>query len=109
MKELQYLWSLPYLRFDILFIFLPTGIFWAFFRKYLWQFRKTLLKVIILSLCLGIPMDLLATNILHVWFFNPVKNIGFQYLGLPLEEWVFVFVIPQMIAVIFLLMKKYST
>ena len=70
-----------------LFVFTLPVILYGFTRK---EFRGTLLKIGFLGTVSGAIWDYIAVNILQLWFFNPKTVVGIWFLGLPLEEWLFI-------------------
>jgi lycopene cyclase domain-containing protein len=42
-----------------------------------------------------------------LWFFNQHFSLGIEILGLPVEEWIFLFVVPQELTAILLIIKQY--
>ena len=83
---------MEYLILDLLILAFPLL---ATFHPRISYFRK--LKAVFLSIAVVgavfIPWDVVATARGH-WSFNPSHLIGFSFLGLPIEEIMFFFVVP---------------
>jgi len=94
----------PYLKWHIIFVLIPSIVIWMWYWKYLIKYKKTLLWITGLSIIWGFIFDLVASPILKLWFFNNSLNIYFA--GLPLEEYMFLFFVPQELAIIFLLLRR---
>ena len=94
------------MRWHILFTLIPSILLWTFFGKYLLRYKKTILFITLGSFLWAIPVDVLATPILKIYFFNPTKDLGIHWLGLPLEEYLFILLIPQVITAIALLIRR---
>lgn len=96
----------PYLRWEIIFVFVPSLIIWAFFGSYLIKYKKIILKIAVASFVWGLVFDLVASPTLGVWHFHPTENLRITFLGLPIEEYVFLTFVPQELTSILLLVKK---
>ena len=59
-----------------------------FYRKF-----KYIFPAIILTAIPFLAWDV-AFETKHIWQFNPEYTLGFNILGLPIEEWLFFFIIP---------------
>lgn len=101
-----YLWSLPYFRWEIIFIFIPLSIVFFFFKKILFIYKKTLLRVIAYSILGVVLFDFIDLNFLHIYFFNPTVNLGISIVGVPLEEYIAAIFAPVGIAVLFLAVRR---
>lgn len=106
MNSLFYFWSLPYFRWDIIFVFIPFIIVFLFLRKYFFLYRKTLLAVLILSILGTTVFDLVDLQFLHVYFYNPTQDLGIHFLGIPLEEYLPMIFAPTGMAVLFLALRR---
>jgi len=65
-----------------------------------------MLKVGLCCIAIGIPWDYLASNLLNIWKFNEDKILGIWILGLPVEEFVFCFLVGMAIASITLRLRR---
>lgn len=81
-----------YLLVDLLSMAIPFlysfGPRLAFYKQY-----SAWLPAIILTSCFFIAWDILFTR-WHIWGFNDRYLLGIDWMGLPLEEWLFFFAIP---------------
>ncbi len=98
--------DLPYVRWHILFVFIPSVLIWLFNYKYLLKFKRTFIFITVFSFIWGLLFDLRASVQYNLWFFNKTHNLGIWFLGLPIEEYIFLLFVPQGITAIFLLMRK---
>jgi hypothetical protein len=96
--------TLPYIRWLIIFVIIPSATIWLFYWRYLINYKKTIICITLLSFCWGLGFDLVASPVIHVWDFN--NNLGVTFLELPLEEYIFLLLVPQELAVILLLLRK---
>lgn len=101
-----YLWSFPYLRWLLFFALLPSIFLWGLQGKYLILYKKTILIIFLLSFFSGIATEIIAVDILHLWYYSPLFHHGFFFLGLPLEEYLFLIFFPQMLTCVLLLVRK---
>jgi len=95
----------PYLRWHIIFVIVPSLIIWLWQGHYLKRYKRTFLIICLASLVWGFIFDLVASSVLKLWFFN--DNFNVYLFGLPLEEYMFLLFVPQLMASIFLLIKKH--
>ncbi len=99
------IWNgLPYLRWHLIFVITPSIILWALWWRYLIKFKKIILEIATLSFIWGLIFNLVASTALHVWYYD--NTIGSFFLGLPLEEYIFLLLVPQELCVILLLCYK---
>ena len=54
---------------------------------------KSLLFALLICVLVHVPIDIVLTN-LSVWSFNSDYILGFKFLNLPIEEWLFFIIIP---------------
>lgn len=106
-STLLHLWGLPYIRWHILFIFLPSLVMWLVWGKYFLKYKQTILFISFFSFIAGAAFDLLASPVLKVWYFDRVDTLHIWFWGLPLEEYLFLLLFPQEIAILFLLFRKW--
>jgi lycopene cyclase domain-containing protein len=79
---------LTYLLWLLLFIGLPLlGLLW--WRRLLWRQRRALGWTLLGSLVGGWAWDALAVQV-GTWYYDPANIAGIWWLGLPLEEWLWV-------------------
>lgn len=96
--------NLPYLRWHIVFVIIPSIILWAVYWRYLIKYKKTILAITLLSFFWGSIFNLVASTVLHVWFYR--NTLGIFIFGLPLEEYMFLLLVPQELSAILLLGYK---
>jgi len=58
-------------------------------RQQLWSQRRTLAWVLLGSLLGGWAWDALAVRF-ALWYYDPGRIVGVWFLGLPLEEWLWI-------------------
>ncbi len=103
---IEHIWNLTYIRWHILFTFLPTIVLWAIWGRYFLKYKKTILVISVLCIIWGFLFDITASPILHVWYFPTAGKIGIWLWKLPLEEYLFLLLVPQELTCIFLLMRR---
>lgn len=102
-----YLWQFPYVRWHIFFTFLPVIILWSVWGSYLQYYKKTFLYAVCASLLYGIPADLIAVDVLHIWGYEHTKHFGPFFLGLPIGEYIFIAGFPLFAVSLILVLRKY--
>lgn len=80
--------KLTYLLWLALYIGLPLLILLRW-RKSLWSHRRALSWTVVGSLVGGWMWDAAAVHY-AVWYYDPNHLIGLWFLGLPLEEWLWI-------------------
>lgn len=78
-----------YIYWIVIFLALPLILLWLSNRQILAENKKIFYKTLLGALLFGVPTDIIGTT-LGVWFF-PEKLIGIWFFGLPLEEFLFIF------------------
>ena len=77
-----------YLQWFFLFAWAPTIVIWLFYWRILITYLRVFLLCIIGSIVFATPWDYWATH--HwLWHFTTDRTIGINFLGIPLEEYVF--------------------
>jgi lycopene cyclase domain-containing protein len=105
MDSFMSIWNnYPYLRWHLVFVIIPSIILWVFYWRYLVKYKKTILAITALSFIWGLIFNLVASTTLHVWYYQ--NTIGISFLGLPLEEYIFLLLVPQELCAILLLCYK---
>ncbi len=94
----------PYLNWLIIYCVTPSILVWILFWRKLIVYKKVFLVVTIISLVWGFALDQVASVWLKVWFFE--KNLNLYFLGIPLEEYAFILLLPQQMVAWFILLKK---
>jgi lycopene cyclase domain-containing protein len=77
-----------YLKWFLFFAWIPTVIIWLCFWKILVKYKKVFVFCIIGSVIFGFPWDYWATHS-WLWNFSPDHTLGINFLGLPIEEYIF--------------------
>lgn len=77
-----------YLLWLLLFIGLPLVVLLRWHRQ-LWQQRRALALATLGSLAGGWLWDALAVRF-DLWYYDPANIAGIWWLGLPLEEWLWI-------------------
>ena len=57
-------------------------------------YGKKLFMVTLYTFPLGVFWDWLAASYLHIWTWNPQYIVGIRFIGLPLEEYLFILLLP---------------
>jgi lycopene cyclase domain-containing protein len=96
--------NLPYLKWLIIFVFIPSLIMWVFYWKFLIKYKKTIIFITVLAVSWGLVFDIIGSVKWGVWYYT--KNLGIYFLGLPLEEYLILFFLPQQITAVLLLIRK---
>lgn len=77
---------------------------WVFNWRYLIKYKKTLVLITIASFVWGLIFDIVASSVLQLWFYN--DNLNIYFLGLPLEEYIFLIFVPPGLVSLFLLVRR---
>lgn len=80
---------MTYFLWLLLFVWLPQLALIALFPRTLWAYRRTLIACTMWSLIFSVPWELWAVHT-EIWIFPPHTNIGGLFLGVPLEEYLFI-------------------
>ncbi len=94
-----------YLLWLTVFIIFPLLVLWVWQFHYLIKYKLVFLFAIIGSLIFAFPWDNLAIRE-HIWYFTKPYVIGIWFLGLPLEEWLFVILVTFLISTTTVLLWK---
>ena len=78
-----------YLIWLAVFMYLPIAGLAGFGWRKLWQARRALGWVTVGALIGGWAWDALSVR-WRVWFYDPANIAGVWFLGLPLEEWLWI-------------------
>ena len=106
MNIFSFLWSYPYIRWHVYFIFIPSFAMWIFNWKYFLRYKKTFAFITLFIFLFGLPTDIIASVILHLWYYNPLQHFGPFMLGLPLGEYAFLLFFPQEFVALLLLLRR---
>jgi lycopene cyclase domain-containing protein len=77
-----------YLKWFLFFAWFPTVIIWLFYWRILIKYKKVFLLCMIGAVLFGYPWDYFATHV-WLWRFSPDHTLGMNFLGLPVEEYIF--------------------
>lgn len=94
-----------YLQWFFMFAWVPTIIVWLFYWRFLIRYKKTFTICIIGSILFALPWDYWATHF-WLWRFSPDHTLGIEFLGIPLEEYVFFTSFTVLYASIALVLRK---
>ena len=94
----------PYLLWHLIFVFGVSLVVWSSSWRYLLQYKKTILYIAVLSFLWGLIFNLVASAVLKLWFYN--NTLGIFFFGLPLEEYLFLLLVPQELVCILLLIRR---
>lgn len=78
-----------YLIWLALFLGLPILYLCARWPSVLWSRRRALAWTMLGALVGGWLWDGLAIHY-HIWYYDPTKIVGIWWLGMPLEEWLWI-------------------
>jgi lycopene cyclase domain-containing protein len=78
-----------YLIWLALFIALPLALLWLIWPRVLWAQRRALAWTTVGALVGGWLWDGLAIQV-GVWYYAPETIAGVWFLGMPLEEWLWI-------------------
>lgn len=99
---------LTYLKWLLIFVWLPTLILWITNFYFLKRYKKTLLSCIFCALVFSVPWDFWAIKT-KIWVFPKDTNLDIWFGGLPLEEYLFIIFITLEISTLTLVLKyKYK-
>lgn len=94
-----------YFTWLLVFILIPSFLLLIKFWKVYLRYPRTLLAVVGGSFIFGFPWTALATGT-GVWFFNRNAVLGIWILNLPLEEVLFLVVVPVFVGLLGLILIK---
>ncbi len=106
MIELVYsfIYSFPYLSWHIIFVIFPSIALWIIYWSVVKEYKYFLLKITGLSFFWGFIFCIVGSVYLDIWFYK--KTLGLFLFGLPLEEYMFLLLVPQFLSLIFILITK---
>lgn len=81
--------KLTYMVWLALFIGLPLAVLWGGWGRDLWRQRRALAWGVSGALVGGWAWDALAVRF-GLWYYDPGHLVGWWFLGLPLEEWLWI-------------------
>jgi lycopene cyclase domain-containing protein len=88
MKQVRVFENYTYLFWLFCFIGIPLLVLLRW-RRHLWLQRRALTWTVLGSLVGGWLWDALAVRV-GLWHYDPTHIAGTWYLGLPLEEWIWI-------------------
>ena len=94
-----------YLFWLLLFVALPMVVVFGAWGSYLWQYRKVFAYCLGFSLLFGYPWDVWAVHS-NMWHYYPNHLVGWWWLGLPLEEYLYLLTVPLLFTAVTLLIRK---
>ncbi len=97
--------NLPYLKWQIIFMFIPSLVVWVLAWDVLKHYKKTILVITAIGVVWGVVFNVVSSSWLHIWFYQ--NHLGVSFLGLPLEEYITLLVMPQQFICILLVIRKY--
>jgi lycopene cyclase domain-containing protein len=95
-----------YIKFQILFLWLPLLLLWIFHWKTLQHYPKTIGLTTLATVIFGVPWDTLSV-ITGLWWYDSSPTLGI-WLGpyLPLEEHLFTLTFPVLAAGTILALRR---
>ncbi len=77
----------------VMLVFTLPFITFAVYKK---RFRALLLAAV-MGLVIGVPWDTISACYFHTWYWNKKTLVGVWIGGLPLEEYLFMVLVPMML------------
>ena len=96
-----------YLKWHIIFNFLPQLVMWLVFWNRLKRYKKTIVFTAIFCFAVGFIWDTVASTWWRIWNFETAPNLNIYFLGLPLEEYIFLLTAPAGMTGVILLIKEF--
>ena len=93
-----------YIKWLLIFVWLPTLILWITNFHFLKRYKRTLLFCIFWALVFSVPWDYWAIRT-KIWVFPKDTNLGFLVSGLPFEEYLFIIFVTFEISTLTLVLK----
>ena len=93
-----------YLIWLAIFVWMPLIGLWAYKRRLIWRYRKTLGLCILGALVFSVPWYIWAVSV-KLWMYPPDTNIGIILGNLPLEEYLFIIFVTLLFSTLTLLLK----
>lgn len=81
-----------------------TILLWFFQFNLLWRYKKSISLTIFFAFIFSIPWDILAVKN-NIWFFPKEGNMGIFIAGLPIKEYLFMFIVTLFISTLTILIK----
>lgn len=94
-----------YIIWLTIFVWLPLAILWSVYPFVIQKYWKIVFSMASLSCLGGIPWDLWAVH-KGIWYWTAGKTIGLSWLVLPLEEYLFIFFVPMLVATLTIIFYK---
>ncbi len=96
--------SFPYFTWHLIFVIIPLTILWLRFWPIVREYKVFLLKITSLSVFWGFIFCQVGSVYLDIWFYK--RTLGVYFLGLPLEEYMFLLLVPQFLSLLFIMITK---
>lgn len=93
-----------YIKWLLIFVWLPTLILWSTNFNLLKRYKKTLWFCVFCALAFSVPWDFWAIKT-KIWVFPQDTNLGIWFGGLPLEEYLFIIFVTLEISTLTLVLK----
>lgn len=94
------------MRWHMTFTFPTLFLLWIFEWRYFLRYRKVFLYVLLGGIVWAVPFDVLAAPVFHIYYFHPTKNLGIWLWGIPLEEYLFILLVPQVVVALTLVIRR---
>ena len=94
-----------YLKWLLIFVWLPTLLLWVTNFDILRRYKRTLLSCVFCALVFSIPWDYWGIKT-KIWIFPQDTNLGIWFGGLPLEEYLFIIFVTFEISTLTLVLKR---
>lgn len=95
----------PYFFVLTMFVFVPTIVIWLTYWQYLRLYPQTFIYNTAFGLIWGLFFDVMASPLLKVWDYDHTL-FTYRLIGLPLEEYIFLIFVPQLLTSLLLLLRR---
>lgn len=89
----------------VIFVIIPILLLWIWKFAFLRKYKLVFLLAIIGSIIFSLPWDYIAITE-RIWYFEKPYILGIWFLGLPIEEWLFIIFVTQLFSTITVLLWK---
>ncbi|MCA9324527.1 lycopene cyclase domain-containing protein [Candidatus Saccharibacteria bacterium] len=97
---------MDYVVWLLLVVWIPLGVLWLRHFNYLKHYVRTFRFVVIASLIIAIPWDILAVQS-DIWHYFDGHHLGIWLLGLPIEEYLYILTVSVYVATATLLIRRW--
>lgn len=94
-----------YMTWLATYVALPLAVLWMIRPRLAWEHKFTLLACAGVSLLVNVPLDWFAIP-RGIWTFPPGSLVGAYFLGIPLEEYMFMCLLAMLVSTIALMLRE---